>query len=484
MSARSNSPSKAVPVSTARRPTRTGAALLSLVSLVVGSCGGTDVVAVPGVADPATPTGPVAASAPAFVPVDAAPTSSPVVTHDAGPVSTVASETVLDTIARPESTGISTGLSTGSSAGNAAGAVVLPQVSGWPAFDLHLQTLLAGGSSAVSATVLRDGEIVHEVAMGNRLLDGSDPVTIGDRYRVASISKVITAITMLQLVEAGLIDLDAPVGERLAARVGVTATSDVARITLRQLLTHRSGIGQYEDLMFRRQVESCPAAGAMALGRGLERLPGTTFRYSNVNFCLLGELIEDVTGERYVDVVARELLTPLGLDGMRLAGTFDLGDGDVEHDSDAGRNYMEVLDGAGSWIASSTDVAVIIDSLDLTTPGWKPLGPAALGAMTTITVDPEPPATSPGESPGATSSVPPPTVVPVPPTSGYGMGLMIFGPGSYGHTGTLESTSAMTVRRPDGITWAITVSGDEPGSGRDLFAVIDAAFRYAGVLDP
>jgi D-alanyl-D-alanine carboxypeptidase len=279
-------------------------------------------------------------------------------------------------------------------------------------------------------------------------------------------------------VQSGRLDLDSSVGDRLAAIVGAAPSAGVSDITPRRLLTHRSGLAQYEDLMFRREVESCAQAAANGLGRPLERAPGTTFRYSNLNFCLLGLLIEDVTGRPYVDVVTDELLVPLGLEGMRLAGTFDVRDGEVEHRSDAGRNYMEVLGAAGSWIASPTEVATIIDALDVTTAGWKPLEPELLDVMRTITVDP-PAVVDPAEIPAVTTVAPPP-----PPTRGYGMGLMIFGPDSFGHTGTLESTHAMTARRSDGYTWAVTVSGDHPSSSRDLAAVVDAALRYAGLTTP
>ena len=348
-------------------------------------------------------------------------------------------------------------------------------------------TVLDAGSTAVSATVLRDGEIVHEVALGHRTSAG-DAVQIGDRYRVASISKVVTTITLMRLVEQNVVGLDDPVGTRLAARVGVsTPASGVEQITLRQLLSHRSGIAQYENLMFRRQVESCEQAAASGLDRGLERTPGTTFRYSNLNFCLAGLLIEDLTGLAYAEVVQRELLTPLGIDGMRVAGTFDVLDGDVEHRSDAGRNYMETLGGAGSWIASPTDVAMIVNSLVSTSPGWKPLSPSMLAAMAQITVDPPPPVVPPqpivdeagnviDAAPATTTTVAPPS-----PTRGYGMGLMIFAPDSFGHTGTLESTHAMTAHQADGFTWAITVSGDHPSSTRDLAGIVAEALRYAGL---
>lgn len=363
--------------------------------------------------------------------------------------------------------------------------MVAPAVSGWAAFDLHLQTILATGSTAVSATVLRDGVVVHQVALGERTVAG-DAVQLGDRFRVASISKVVTTITLLRLVEQGFIGLDDPVGPRLGQRVGVNSpAAGVEQITVRHLLTHRSGIAQYENLMFRRQVESCEQAAVAGLGRGLERPPGTTFRYSNLNFCLVGLLIEDLTGMAYSEVVQRELLIPLGISGMRLAGTFDVADGDVEHRSDAGRNYMEVLGGAGSWIASPTDVAMIVNSIDPATPGWKSLSLPMIATMSSITVDPPAPPvvlepSFDDEGNLLEPLAPTTTIAPPPPTRGYGMGLMIFGPDSFGHTGTLESTHAMTARTGEGLTWAITVSGDQPSSSRDLAGIIAEALRYAG----
>jgi len=131
---------------------------------------------------------------------------------------------------------------------------------------------------------------------------------------------------------------------------------------------------------------------------------------------------------------------------------------------------MEVLGASGSWIGSPTDVAESMNSLDMTTPGWKPLSSAMNAEMMTITTDP-PVAAEPGND----------TIVPVPaPTGGYGMGLMIFGPDAFGHTGTVESTHAMTARDASGRVWAITVSGDHPSSSRDLAGIVAEALRYAG----
>jgi CubicO group peptidase (beta-lactamase class C family) len=245
-------------------------------------------------------------------------------------------------------------------------------LTGWAAFDAALSSsVLGGGSDAVAVAISIDGEIVHESAMGARIPETTDAVATTDKFRVASISKTISAITALQLVEEGLVGLDDPIGTLVADAVGVGAPSaGVAELTVRRLLTHTSGFAQYENLFFRNQVASCEEAAAVGLTRSLQ---GGGFRYSNMNFCVLGLLIEQVTGQDYEQVVYERLLTPLGISGMRLAPTYDPGPGEVVHRSVPGRNYMEVLGAAGAWVASPGDLVRILDSLDPDTPGWKPL---------------------------------------------------------------------------------------------------------------
>ena len=365
-------------------------------------------------------------------------------------------------------------------------ATVVP-LSGWAAVDQYLEvTLIRGGSAAASVAVLRNGEVQHEAAYGRRI--AGEPVEPTDRFRVASISKTILAVTALELVEDGVLALDDPVGSLLATRLDVSSpTGGTEAITLRHLLTHRTGFPQYEDLFFRNEVASCPDAARAGFTRPLQSVAGTSFQYSNMNFCVLGLLIEQVTGTPYAQVVHEQVLTPLGITSMRTAGTFDIEPGDVEHDSDEGRNYMEVLGGAGAWLAAPADLVTILNSLDQTTPGTKVLESATLEMMATITETP------PAEDDDAAPDQPAPTttIEPAPPTSGYGMGLMIFdaplaggnAAATFGHTGTLESTHAMFVRRPDGITWAITISGDYPASTSEIATIMDNALLLGGFAD-
>jgi D-alanyl-D-alanine carboxypeptidase len=337
--------------------------------------------------------------------------------------------------------------------------LVVPGPEGWRAFDRSLRDrLIGGGDRAASVAVAINGEIVHAAAFGERV--PGDPARTSDRFRIASISKVIAAVAMLRLVENGDIGLDDPVTGSLANWLGVVPReARVANITPRQLLGHTSGFGDYENDFFGGGADSCRTAAAFALAGGLIAKPGTAYNYSNMNYCVIGLLLEQRTGKRFDQVLFDEVLTPLGIDNLRLAGTFDVGPDDVEHYSTPQRNYMEVLGAAGSWVATPSDIVRLVDSLDPTKEGWHPLGNRLLAQM-------KAPSTA-GDRGGSGPSW-------------YGLGLMVFGDGSFGHTGTLESTHAMVVSRPDGVTWAITVSGENPWETPELRPIIDEAFAAGG----
>lgn len=291
--------------------------------------------------------------------------------------------------------------------------------------------------------------------MGVRTPDRLEPVAATDRFRIASISKTITAITVLQLVEDGLVGLDEPVGAVIAESIGTGAPNErAASVTVRQLLSHTSGFAAYDNLFFRHQAESCEQAAAVGFSRAVGH---GSFVYSNMNYCALGLLIELLTGQRYEEVVYERLLAPLGISGMRLAPTYDPGPGEVQHRSVPGRNYMEVLGAAGAWVATPADLIAIVGSLDATTPGFKPLEPATVAMMTTSATEPNP-------------------------DRGYGLGLILYGGGAVGHTGTVESTHAMVMDQADNVTWAITVSGENPSESVRLASIVDRALLAGGFV--
>ncbi len=215
----------------------------------------------------------------------------------------------------------------------------------WGRFDGDLSArLLGGGATSASVTVSLGGEVVHSTAYGKRLGWTDEPAEPGDRFRIASISKVVTAIVVLQLVESGQLGLDQAVGGAIAQGLGVAPIdARFNEITVRQLLSHTSGLGTFESLVFGGMVGSCPEAARRAVGVNLGGAPGSKYTYSNLGYCLLGQLVEQVTGRSYESVARDQLLSPLGIGGMRLAGTNDVQASEVFHWQQPNRNYMDVL---------------------------------------------------------------------------------------------------------------------------------------------
>ncbi len=378
----------------------------------------------------------------------------------------------------------------------AARSTTPPEDPAWGVFDFELAARLIGrGDYAASVAVAVDGEIVHQRAYGVRVppvpapltdplapppVPGQEPAPTelappttslpavpleqaepGDRFRIASISKLITAIVVLQLVEAGQLGLDEPVGARLAQQVGALPVDPgVSAITVRHLLSHTAGFPSYQRTFFGGDVDSCPTVANLGLSRALRQPPGGSYEYSNLNYCLLGLLVEQVTARPYQDVVQERLLGPLGITGMRMAGTFDVGDSEVVHPSIPGRNYMEVLGAAGSWVATPADLVKIVDSLDLSRQGFHPLTAPTVELMR--------------------QPAPPPVVYR--PDRWYGLGLIVHVDGAWGHTGTVENAHSMVLRRPDGVTWSVLVNGETPGNSDDLRRIFDEAIYASGVV--
>ena len=327
--------------------------------------------------------------------------------------------------------------------------------AGWAGFDAALEdALIRPGNTAASVAVLIGGDVVHRQAFGRRDPASGDPAEPQDRFRVASISKTITAITVMQLVEDGVIGLDDPIGQLVADAIGAGPIGASGALTFRQLLTHRSGFGKYQSTFFRGGAADCADAARTGLRSGAS---GGGYVYSNMNYCVAGLAVEAITGLSYEQAVYRSLLTPLGISGMRLAPTFDPGPDETQHVTTPGRNYMETLGAAGAWVATPSELVTILDALDASTPGFKPLAPETVLQM----------------------------IVPVGGQlgqRGYGYGLISYGGNRFGHTGTIEATHAMLLNRGDGVTWAVTVAGQSPSETTDLERTVNAAFAAGGFV--
>jgi CubicO group peptidase (beta-lactamase class C family) len=179
--------------------------------------------------------------------------------------------------------------------------------------------------------VIRDGQV--EFLYGNGLADiaSNAPVTEDTVFRIGSITKLFTAIAVMQLREQRLVDLDAPANDYLRAYKLIPTQAGWRPATLRHLLTHTAGIPEVRGIADLLQSDLTPSGGRPAhlsvkFGEPLPSLaayyrgglkmvvePGTAFAYTNHGFATLGQIVEDVSGlplERYF---RERIFEPLGM---------------------------------------------------------------------------------------------------------------------------------------------------------------------------
>jgi D-alanyl-D-alanine carboxypeptidase len=192
-----------------------------------------------------------------------------------------------------------------------------------PALQALLEAEHAAGMPGLFAEV-RDGRHVWRGAAGVADIGTGRPVHPGFRHRVGSITKSFVATTVLQLVGEGRVTLDAPASRYLPS-FGIPDG-----VTVRMLLNHTSGIGNYTDALFptldsieAHRTQTFRPRELAELGLGLPRTgaPGARWTYSNTNYVLAGLLVERVTGHRYAAEVARRILRPLHLRDTYFPGT-------------------------------------------------------------------------------------------------------------------------------------------------------------------
>ena len=167
---------------------------------------------------------------------------------------------------------------------------------------------LAWGIVAMGHLVLLDGIGVQDINSGNPV--GADTV-----FRIASLTKALTALTVLKLRDDGLLQLEAPAEDYVPAmRAWHYPTLDSPRIRVRDLLHHTAGLVT-DDPWGDRQNAMSEADFTALLERGVpfSRPPGTAMEYSNLGYAILGRIISRVCGRPYAAVIAEALLRPLGM---------------------------------------------------------------------------------------------------------------------------------------------------------------------------
>ncbi|MFD9927334.1 amino acid adenylation domain-containing protein [[Kitasatospora] papulosa] len=236
-----------------------------------------------------------------------------------------------------------------------------------PALPSPLSAMAETGVPGASVARLEGGELVAAEGFGS-LAGGAAPVTPDSVFQVGSMSKHITALGVLRLVDQGILDLDEDVDRYLA---GWRIPGDHATpTTLRHLLSMRAGLAPAPGKGYR--PGSVPALDDLLHGRppavnepvAAEGAPGEAFRKANVHYWVVQRIIADVTGEPFAEVLRDVLLQPLGMADSSFDQSFPersgrpvaLGHGPEGKPVDGGWLIRPDMAAAGLWTTAS-DIA-------------------------------------------------------------------------------------------------------------------------------
>jgi CubicO group peptidase (beta-lactamase class C family) len=172
----------------------------------------------------------------------------------------------------------------------------------------------------VSIAVVDDRRIVWSKGFGWADAANAVPATPDTRYRVGSISKLITATEIVRRVDRGALDLDSPVASVLPEFSVRNRFAEARPVTVRSLLAHHSGLPSgYLKGMWDTDPESLAELVVRLRDTSLASPPQTQFRYSNAGYSMLGRLIEQQAGQPFADALQRDLLDPLGMNRSAFA---------------------------------------------------------------------------------------------------------------------------------------------------------------------
>jgi CubicO group peptidase (beta-lactamase class C family) len=235
----------------------------------------------------------------------------------------------------------------------------------------------------LSVVAIRHGEVVYRQHLGSKRLATArapaQPIDDDTLFKVASVSKFVTTLGAMKLVEQGKLSLDADISDVLGYRLRNPHFPD-RPITLRMLLTHTSSLRDEGGFKFEPDVslKDVLLPGGRLYGKGAmwgtKHAPGAWFEYVNFNWGVIATLMEAASGERFDRVMRRLVFDPMGLK----AG-FYLDDFGPARDEDVATLYRkrerdgaETWDPKGPWIAQTDDFGVVAPVAPGTLPAYEP----------------------------------------------------------------------------------------------------------------
>jgi N-acyl-D-amino-acid deacylase len=383
-------------------------------------------------------------------------------------------------------------------------AITLPvtgdDTSGLQSYDRAFVELMErweipGGALAV----MEEGDLVLARGYGFADVAREEPVRPESLFRIASVSKSITAVAILKLVEDGQLRLD----DRAFALLddlyppdGYNVDPRIDTITIRQLLEHAGGWDanvSFDPMFMTDEIAQemgvpapadCATVIRFMLEQPLDFDPGSQYTYSNFGYCVLGRVIESVTGQSYEDYITQHILEPVGIENMRLGQSLmpDRHSNEVLYYDYEGAPLaasvfpdasepvpqpyggfcLEAMDAHGGWIGSATDLVYFVWAVESANPSAV-LTPESLSMMVSR---PEPPLWEGG-------------------SSYYALGWRVRPEGkssSWWHTGSLPGTSAVLYRTSNGLIWAALFNSRPNTEGDEFLVDVITAMGRAALM--
>jgi len=305
------------------------------------------------------------------------------------------------------------------------------------------------GIRGVSIAFAKDGKILFASGYGYSDVERKEKVTLKSRFRIASVSKPITSAAILMLVERGKLSLT----DKVFGKQGIfkgkylkEPNPNAELIEVRHLLKHVAApewVNKAKDPMFQYpNLNHNQLITRILSERKLKKKPGEKYAYSNFGYCILGRVIEKVSGRKYEDFVRKEIFSKYKLGSFEIGGDTlaERREKEVKYYSNGGWAYkMRVgrMDSHGGWIANALDLVKFAQRVDGFSQPKDILKSGTIALMKT----------------GSKAN------------KRYGMGWAINFVKNSWHMGALPGTSAVLVNTSNGMTWCVLTNSRGMGDG-------------------
>jgi len=289
-----------------------------------------------------------------------------------------------------------------------------------------------------SVAIAKNGQFAYLGGFGFADVSRSEQMTSSHRFRIASLSKPTTSAAIFSLIENGRLDLNNTVfgpNGILGRDYPQNLPAPVQAITIQHLLTHTCGgweKGKDDPMFHNYRMDHKELIAWTLRSQPLDHMPGEHYAYSNFGYCLLGRVVEKITGQPYADMVQQTILARCSIGNMQIGGNTvaEKAPDEVTYYGQNGENpygmNVRRMDSHGGWIGTPADMVQFAMHV-----GGSSVVPNILSANTIDVM------TTPSQA-----------------NPHYACGWMVNRARNCWHSGSMPGTSTILVRTHSGLCWA------------------------------